>query len=130
MRQNHVLLGLVETVNFVNEQDGTPLVHSLPVTSLGYNPAKVGHPGGYGADRFKVGLSFSSYQTSQGRLAGSRRAPKDEGRQTVGGYGPAQHPVLSKDVFLTNKVVKGTRAHSFCKRGCGIRLLLSTKIEQ
>ena len=77
MGQNHILLGFVETVDFVNEQDGAPLVHSLAVFGLGRYPAQVGYAGSDGADRLEVGLRYAGYQPGQSSLAAARRPPQD-----------------------------------------------------
>ena len=54
--ENDVLLGLVEAVDFVHEQDGGLAVHPAPVAGLGDDAAQVGNPGGDGADRLEGGL--------------------------------------------------------------------------
>ena len=77
MGQNHVLLGLVEPVNLVNEQDCSPLVHALPVPGLCHDTAQVCHAGGYGANRFEMGFSNCGHQAGQRSLAAARRAPQD-----------------------------------------------------
>ena len=75
--QYHVLLGLVEAMDLVHEQDGGLPVHALAFPGFGDDAAQVGHPRRDGADSLEVSLSGPRHQACQRGLAGARRPPQD-----------------------------------------------------
>ena len=72
----NVLLGLVEPVNLVHEEDRRLLVHSLPVLGFSNDFPQVGYARCDSADRSKIGLCCSGHQPSQSGLSGSGRSPE------------------------------------------------------
>ena len=77
IREDGVLLGFVEAVDLVDEEDG--LLPS-PRACFGHNPSQVGDAGGDGGDGDEVGGGLGRDDAGERRLAGARRAPEDDGR--------------------------------------------------
>ena len=130
MRQNHVLLGLIEPVNLVHEQDGRLTVHAFAVLGLSDDTAQIGHSGSNGANRLKINLGRGCHQPGQCRLASAWWPPEDDGRQASYGNGFQQHSVRVNDLVLPDKIGKGPGPHPLCQRGVVLRLYLAVKIEQ
>ena len=108
--QDHILLGLVKPVNFVDEQNGPLLIHPLAFPGLSDDTAQVGDARGDGAYRLEMGLRNARHQPRQGSFAAAGWTPEDAGRQPVSGNGPPQHPLLGDDVLLSNELFKACRA--------------------
>ena len=117
MGQDDVLLGFVETVNFVHEQDGGLAVHPAAVVGLGDDAAEVGDAGGDGAYRLKGGLGVGGDQAGEGGFAGTGRPPKDERRQISAagfldiGQGAKQHALLADYLLLADELGESAGAH-------------------
>ena len=130
VRQDHVLLGFVEAVDLVNEQDGGLLVESLAFLGAGHRLAEISHAGRHCADRLEMRLRDGGDEPGQRSLAGARRSPEQDGRYTVDFYSPAQDPVFGKDMLLPHEFVEGGRSHPLCQRGRFPGALLAPVIEK
>ena len=74
--QDDVLLGLVEAVDFVHEEDGGLAVHPAPVAGLGDDTPQVGDAGGDGADRLEGSLGDCGDEAGESGLTRARRPPR------------------------------------------------------
>ena len=103
--QQGVLLGLVEAVDFVDQQDGAAAL-LLPAPGLLHHLAQVRHPGHDGAEAGELGVHDPGQGPGQRGLAAPRRTPEDHGgEQPLGLQGPPQqapgpHQVLLAHEFL------------------------------
>jgi hypothetical protein len=82
VRQDCVLLGLVEAVDLVDEQHGP---QARPTVDLGldHDLAKVSDPGGHSGHRHHPGAGFRGQQAGQRRLSASGRTPQDDARKVA-----------------------------------------------
>ncbi len=118
--QQRVLLGLVEAVDLVDEEDGALAELAAALLRGGDGGADVGHAGQHGVDGDEMRPRGVGDDARQGGLAGARRAVEDDRAELVGLDGAAQQPARADDVLLADELVQGARAHA---RGEG-RLLL------
>ena len=109
--QNHILLSLVEAVNFIHEKDGGLLVQALSFSGLCYRPTQIGDAGGDGADRLKMGAGYGGDQSGKGGFSGSRRPPQQDGRDAVGVDGTAQYFAFTQDMLLAHELIEAGGAH-------------------
>jgi len=79
MGEHGVLLGLVEAVELVHEEDGLLAGEAPPLLGLLHHPPQVGHPGADGAHWGEVSLGHSGDDKGQGGLPRARGAPEDKG---------------------------------------------------
>lgn len=110
VRQEHVLLALVETVHLVHEQDGT---HPTPAVLLGLvdGGADLLDTGGDRREPLDLGLAVVSHQLGQRGLAGTGRPPQDHGVAVTGQDRFAQGLVRPQDMLLTDILLEGLRPH-------------------
>ena len=112
IRQQHVLLRLVEAVDFVNEQNrGLPLVLQ-PVRRRGQHAAHVGHVGFHAAQPLELALGLAGDDLRQRSFAGARRAVKDQRLDAVGLDGAAQQLARAEDVRLADELAQVARPHA------------------
>ena len=116
MGQDDVLLGLVEAVDLVDEQDRAPAVHAQSLLRLGCNPAQLRHARADGADRAEVTAGEGRDEEGEGGLAAAGRAPEDDRRDLVGLDALAEHLARADDVLLPHELVEGPRPHP-CGQG-------------
>ena len=112
VREYDVLLGLIKTVNLVDEQDGGPPVHAEALPGFGDYTAQVGHARGNGANRLEVRVGGAGHQAGQGGLAAAGGAPQDEGRNLAGGNSPPQDTLRPNNVLLAHELVEAAGAHA------------------
>jgi hypothetical protein len=72
-----VLLGLVEPVDLVHEQDGLGAARLEPLARLAYDLANARHPLGDGAEGDELPLGGAGHQVGQRRLPAPGWAPED-----------------------------------------------------
>ena len=128
--EDDVLLGLVEAVDFIHEEDGGLAVHPAAVSGLGDDTPQVGDTGGDGADRLEGSLGDCGDEAGEGGLARARRPPEDERGQTPGSDGAEEHTVLTDDLLLTDELIEGTGAHPFGQRRVALRVHASLAVEK
>ena len=83
VRQERVLLRLVEAVDLVDEQHGPLAVEREPLLGIGDSAPNLGHTGHDGRERREVGTDLASEEAGEGRLAGPRRAPEQQRREVA-----------------------------------------------
>ena len=77
MRKKSVLLGFIETVNFVDEKNGASL--KIPILAGALNDGfDIFFAGGHGGDFDEVGIEFVGEDAGKGGFAGTWRAPKNQ----------------------------------------------------
>ena len=113
MGQKAILLGLVETVDFIDEEDGLPAILVSNRLTLLDNPADVLDPGEHGRKEDKVGLTQPGQQSGQGGLAGARWASEQERRQVARLNQSPENFVLAHQMLLTDILGKGLWTHPF-----------------
>ena len=128
--QNHILLGLVEAVDFIHEKDGLPLVQGLPFPGLCYRPTEIGDAGGDGADGLEMGAGYGGDQSGKGGFSGSRRPPQQDGRNAVGVDGTAQYFAFAQDMLLAHKLIEAGGAHPLGQGRDTHSVLLTAMFEQ
>ena len=121
--QQGVLLGAVEAVHLVEEQDGALAVLTGPGRGpLGDLP-DVLHPGGHRGERFERLAGGAGHEAGDGRLAGAGRSPEDHRRQAVGLDQDAQRTAGAEQVLLADDVVEGARPQAGGQRGAALQAL-------
>ena len=76
MRQERILLRLVEAVHLVDEQHGAAALGET-VRGLGQHLSHVGQAGKHGGDRAEIGVGVLRQQQRKRGLAAARRTPQD-----------------------------------------------------
>ncbi len=112
VRQQRVLLGLVEAVDLVDEQDRTPGFEREPVLRLGDGGPDLGHPGHDRGHRAELGADGVREQAGERRLAGARRAPQEQAREVTARDRAAEGAALADEVGLADELVERARAHA------------------
>ena len=104
--QDNVLLGLVEAMDLIYEQDGPLAMHAKAIVGLANDLPQVRHSSGNGAYLDEVGMGDSGDELGQGGLAAAWWAPKYHGGQLVGLDTLAQHSTLRHQVLLPYKLLE------------------------
>ena len=105
MRKQGVLLGLVESVDLVDEQDGRLSGEGEPVARLSHQRPDLGdaaHDGGYGHEACP---GCVRQDPREARLAASRRTPEEEGPEVAALQGAAERPALADQALVTDDLV-------------------------
>ncbi len=126
MGEQSVLLGLVEAVDLVHEEDRALAVEPLLLGRLRDDLAQLGHTAEHRAEQDEARLRLVGHDVGEGRLARTGRPPEDHGREAIGTDGAAEHAVGTEQVGLAHDVCEGPRAHAV---GQG-RLALGRALEQ
>src|SRR5947209_2594081 len=116
MRKDGVLLRLVKTMDLVNKQDGSLSGKRLELASVVHDAAEVGYTGRHGTGGREVGPRGVGNDLGERGLPGTRRSPKNEGRESIVFDGAAQYAAGADDSLLTDKFVKGAGAHAGSQR--------------
>ncbi len=112
IRQDGVLLCLVEAVDLVDKQDRLLGAHAEALLRLGDDATEVGDAGGDGGDRLEVGAGEAGDDAGEGGLAGAGRSPEDHRRGFAGLDRLAEETALADDMLLADELVEGTGAHA------------------
>jgi len=112
IRQQNVLLCLVEAVNLVDEENGRLAGVFQAVDRRGQDASHVGDIGFHAAEAFEFTAGLARDDVGEGSLAGAGWAVKNQGLNPVGFDGPAQELARAKNVGLADVLVEGARAHS------------------
>ena len=123
-REEVVLLRLVEAVDLVDEEDGLPAVAAVVLLRAGDDLLEVLLSGDGRVHLLEVGLRGVRDDLREGRLAGARRAVKDEGAELVGPDRAVEQGARGDDLLLADDFVEGLRAHAGGQRRVGLLLLL------
>ena len=107
-----VLLGLVETVDLVHEEDRPAPVEPPQFGGLVDDSADLLHAGEHRGEADEVGLRLPGQDPGECRLSRTRRTPEDDGEDTVLLNGPPQKAVRSDEVILADVLFEASAAAS------------------
>ena len=125
VRQERVLLGLVEAVHFVDKQHRASTLGKGGF-GLGQCGAHIRQSRQHRRDRLEFGIGIARQQQGQGGLAASRRAPQDHRMQLAAFDGTPQRLAFAKQATLADNLIQRLRTHAlrqrlqavgFCKQG-------------
>jgi hypothetical protein len=123
-----ILLGLVEAVDLVHEQErAAPLLPPDP--RLLEHFLEVGHTGENGGDLLEGQSRLARKQPGDRRLARAGRPPQDDGRYAARGQHPRDHAVGAHEVVLSHDVGQLLRAQPVRQRA-GCVLAHACRLEQ
>ena len=125
VRQERVLLALVEAVDLVDEQDRAASLEREPLLGLGDRPADLGdarHDRRHGPE---LGADGVGEEARERRLAGAGRAPQQEAREVAPRDRSAERAAIADEVALADELLERPRAHAR-----GQRLPLGRRSEQ
>ena len=125
MGQQGVLLGLVEAMDLVEEEQRPGAVQRQPILRLGDRRAKLDHARHDRRHRREVGADLGREQPGKARLAGARRPPQQERREVSAGDAPPERSALADEVGLADELGQVAWAHPG-----GQRLPLGRRLEQ
>ena len=111
VRQKGVLLGLVEAMDFIHEQDRALALDDSTLLGGLDQPAQFRNPAGDGREGLEVGLGMRGNQAGEGGLARAGRSPEDQGRQGVLLDGEPKRPPRAEDVVLPDQLVERPWPH-------------------
>ena len=117
VRQEGVLLGLVEAMDLVEEQDRPRSLQGQPFLGLGDRRPDLddaGHDRGHGRE---VGADLARQQPREAGLAGPGRSPQQERGEMTAGDAPTERPSLADEVVLADELRRGTRGRMRAARG-------------
>ena len=128
--QEHVLLGPVEAVDLVEEEDG-PLAELFEVLAgLGEDFADLLDPGRDRVHRLEAALGVVGDDVRERRLARPRRAVEDQRREPVGQEHPAEKFAFAQEVLLPNELVERSRPHPRRQRPGLVAILFAKVVEE
>ena len=104
-RQERVLLGLVEAVDLVDEEDGFAAVQLAQLTGFINGLANVGDPGQDGVDGNKMGAGGVGDDGRECGFARAGRAVENQGGELVGLNGAPQQAARAENVVLADVFV-------------------------
>ena len=118
--QEAVLLGLVEAVDLVHEEERALAVGAADAGLLEH-AAQVGHAGEDRGDLDEGHVGLVRKQSRDGGLADARRAPEDQRGQAAGGEHRAQRAVGGEDRGLAHDVGEPARPQPIGERATAMR---------
>jgi hypothetical protein len=98
-----VLLGAVEAVDLVDEQQGA-LSDTAPVSCGGEDLPQIGHAGEGGRHRFEGQVAAVREEPGDGRFPDAGRPPQDGGAEALLGDHAAQRGVRGQEVVLPDDI--------------------------
>ena len=110
--EDGVLLGFVEAVDFVDEEDGGEAGVAAGGFGAGEDAANIGDAAGDGGEGFEAGVDFGGEGAGDAGLAAAGRSPEDAGVGRAEGGLAAEGGVGREHVGLTDDVVERARAHA------------------
>ena len=117
VRQEGVLLALVEAVDLVDEEDRRRAAGRRPLGRAGDQRAHVGHAAHDRAEGLETGAGGVGQEARQGGLAHARRAPQDHRREVPAAQLAGQRALLADEVTLAHDLGQGARPHARGQRG-------------
>jgi len=112
MRQQHVLLRLVEAVDFIHKQDRRLVVEPQVLPRMLRLLADVRHAALHAAERDEARLRLLGDDVRQRRLPHARRPVEDQRREAVRLHRAAQQLPLRQDVPLPGILIQRARPHA------------------
>ena len=116
--QEAILLGAVETVDFVHKQQGALARLCRPVCR-GEGFFEVGHPAEYSRDAFKPHAHAIGQQAGDRGLSRARRPPQDHAGQTARRDHAAYRSLWPGQMILPDHLIERGRAQPVCQRRIG-----------
>ena len=104
--QQCILLGGVEAVHLINEQDRAQAVVLQALPGGVHLAAQILDPRQHRVEAAEGGAGAAGDDPRQGRLARARRAMQDQVADPIGGDRPAQQPAGTQDRLLADEVVE------------------------
>ena len=117
--QQHVLLGLVEAVDLVDEQQRPLAGGRKPIVGLGQDFAQLLHAAGHRADLAEMAAGGAGQQSGQRGFARARRAVENHRAQAVGRQQPPQQLPFAEKMPLADELVERARPHPR-RQGLGV----------
>ena len=115
--QKGVLLGFVETVDFVYEQDGSPfLAEQAAGLGLVKDLAHILYPRRNGTEGVEIAVQGFGNDMGQGGLTHSGRTPENEGTQVPAFYHFPQDAAFSNQMTLAHILVQRPGSHPLGER--------------
>ena len=115
IREKRVLLGFVEAMHFIDEDDGARTV--LPrAFGIGHHLLDFLDAAKYGGELDEVGMSHAGDDLGQRGFADAGRSPEDQRAGIVALDLHPQRLAGTEYVFLANKLVQRPRAHAIGQR--------------
>ena len=111
VRQERVLLGLVEAVDLVDEEDRALAAEREALRGLGDEAPDLLDAGEHGGERGEVRLGVRREQGGERRLPGARRSPEDHRVEVARLDGDAKEPPGSEEMRLADELVEALRPH-------------------
>ena len=115
VRQERILLHLVEAVHLVDEQHRADALREIG-RRLGERLAHVGQAGQHGRDRAELRVGVAGEQQRQRRLAAARRTPQDHRMHVARFDRAAQRRVRREQAMLADDLVERARPHALGER--------------
>ena len=129
-RQQSVLLGGVEAVHLVDEQQAAQSVLLQPPLGRLHLGAQVLHAGEHGVEAAEVGAGAGGDDPGQGRLPHPGRPMQDQVADPIGGDGAAQQPARPEDLLLPLELIERARPQSIRQRCQPAAQLIAVVAEQ
>ena len=111
MRQQGVLLGLVEAMDLVEEEETPRAVQGQPFLGLGDRRANLDDAGHDRRHAAEVGADLGREEPGEAGLAGPGRSPQEERREVAASDAPAQRTALADEVLLPDELGQVARSH-------------------
>ena len=121
--QEDVLLGAVEVMEFIHEEDGPLLEAETPLLGLGEDTPDVFGAGGGGINLLKMGLSSTSDDVGQGGLPSTWWPVKEDGGESIGLEHPPEELTRTKEMALPNKLLYRPGTHPEGQGGVWVYLV-------
>ena len=109
--QERVLLGLVEAMDLVDEEDAAGAAGRQALAGFGDDGPDLDHAAHHGRERLEVGAHRRGQEAGEAGLAGAGRPPQQDGPEVAARHGLAERPPLADEVLLPDELVEGPRAH-------------------
>ena len=116
IRQQHVLLGFVKPMDFVDKEDGRLTRIFEPVGGASQHPAHVGHVGFHAAQALEFAFGVARDDLGHRRLACARRPVENQRLNAVGFDGAAQELSRAEDMSLADELLEGAGSHAGSQR--------------
>ena len=106
VRENRVLLGFVEAVDLVEEEDRAAVVAAPDLAGLLDGVAEVGDAGGDGGQGDEVAPGEAGDEAREGRLSDAGRAPEDHRGHLIRADGALEDAAGPEEVLLADEFVE------------------------
>src|SRR5262249_31600048 len=116
MRQEGILLRLVEAMDLVDEEDGFFGELIAPLGRLGHDVADVLDPGPDRRDLPKARAHAASQKACQRGLPGAGWAPQNQRRQGALAQGALEQAARAQEMALPDELLERARTHALGQR--------------